>query len=68
MGAKGFLNQLFAYCSVIVDVWELRKLNLYGKDACPGPQSDSSGWNRGHDGKFSNGRNGKRGELHEPFQ
>ena len=47
----------------IVDVWELRKLKLYGKDACPGPQSDSSGWDQGQDGEFSNGRNGKSGKL-----
>ena len=44
-------------------MWELRKLNLYGKDACPGPQSDSSGWDWGQDDEFSNGRNGKRGKL-----
>ena len=31
---------------------------LYGKDARPGPQSDSSGWDRV--GEFSNGRNGKK--------
>ena len=28
----------------IVNLWELRKLKLNGKDACPDPQSDSSGW------------------------
>ena len=44
-------------------MWELRKLKLYGKDVCSGPQSDSSGWDRGQDGEFSDGRNGKCGEL-----
>ena len=28
----------------IVDVWESRKLRLYGENACPGPQPNSSGW------------------------
>ena len=41
-------------------MWELRKLILYGKDECPGPQSDSLWWDQGQDSKFSNG---KRGEL-----
>ena len=27
----------------IVDVWESRKLRLYGENACPGPQPNSSG-------------------------
>ena len=33
------------------------------KDACPGPQSDSSRWDWGQDGEFRNGKNGKWGEL-----
>ena len=28
-------------------------------DACPGPQSDSSGWDRGQNDEFRNGRRGK---------
>ena len=31
----------------IVDVWESRKLRLYGENACPGPQPNSSGWDLG---------------------
>ena len=27
-----------------IDVWESRKLRLYGENACPGPQLNSSGW------------------------
>ena len=30
---------------------------LYGEDACPDPQSDSSEWDWGQDGEFRNGRN-----------
>ena len=41
----------------IVDVWELKQLKSYGKDTCPGPQSDSSRWDRDLDGRFRNGRN-----------
>ena len=33
----------------IVDVWESR---LYGENACPGPQPNSSGWDLGQDGKL----------------
>ena len=60
MGPKDFSYLLTV---IIVDMWELRKLKLYDKYACPGPQSDSSGWDRSQDGKFSYGRNGKSGEL-----
>ena len=60
---KDFSYLLTVVKKFIVDMWELRKLKLYGKDACPGPQFDSSGWDQGHDGKFSNGRNSKRGEI-----
>ena len=35
----------------LVDVWESRKLKLYDDNACPAPQSDSSGWDLGQDGK-----------------
>ena len=47
----------------IVDVWESRKLRLYGENACPGPQPNSSGWDLGQDGKLWNGRNGRSGKL-----
>ena len=47
MGAKVYL--LIVVNEFIVNVWELRKLKLYGKDARPGPQSDSSGWDRDQD-------------------
>ena len=47
----------------IVDVWESRKLRLYGDNACPGPQPNSSGWDLGQDGKLWNGRNGRSGKL-----
>ena len=42
----------------IVNVWESRK---HGENACPGPQSNSSGWDLGQDG--INGRNGRNGKL-----
>ena len=57
---KDFSYLLIVVKEFIVDVWDLRKLKFYRKDACPGPQSDSSGRDRGQDGEFSNGRNGKR--------
>ena len=60
MGTKGFSYLHTVVKEFIVNAWELRKLKLYGKDTCPGPQSDSSWWDRGQDGEF---RNGKRGEL-----
>ena len=62
VGSELWVQKDFSFLlkEFIVDVWELRKLT---KDACPGPQSDSSGWDRGQDGEFSNGRNGKSGEL-----
>ena len=47
----------------IVDVWESRKLRLYGENACPGPQPNSSGWDLGQDGKLWNGWNGRSGKL-----
>ena len=47
----------------IVDVWESRKLRLYGENAYPGPQPNSSGWDLGQDGKLWNGRNGRSGKL-----
>ena len=47
----------------IVDVWESRKLRLYGENACPGPQPNSSGWDLGQDGKLWNGRNSRSGKL-----
>ena len=47
----------------LVDVWECRKLKLYGDSACPGPQPNSLGWDLGQDGKLWNGRNGRSGEL-----
>ena len=37
------------------------QLKLHGKDACPGPQFDSLGRDRGQDSEFSN--DGKRDEL-----
>ena len=46
----------------IADVWESRKLRLYGENACPGPQPNSSRWDLGQDGKL-NGRNGRSGKL-----
>ena len=61
MGGKGYL--LTVVKEFIVGMWELRKLKFYGKDARPGSQPDSSGWDRGGDGEFSNGRNGKCGKL-----
>ena len=42
---------------LLVDVWESRKLKLYGDNAYPGPQPNSSGWDPGQDGKLWNGRN-----------
>ena len=47
----------------IVDVWESRKLRLYGENVCPGPQPNSLGWDLGQDGKLRNGRNGRSGKL-----
>ena len=47
----------------LVDVWESRKLKLYGDNACPGLQPNSSGWDLGQDGKLRNGRNGRSGKL-----
>ena len=44
-------------------LWESRKLKLYGDNACPGPQPNSSGWDLGQDGKLWNGRNGRSGKL-----
>ena len=44
-------------------MWESRKLRLYGENACPGPQPNSSGWNLGQDGKLWNRRNGRSGKL-----
>ena len=41
-------------------MWESRK---HGENACPGPQPNSSGWDRGQDGKLWNGRNGRSGKL-----
>ena len=35
-----------------------RKLKLYGDNACPGPQPNSSGWDLGQDGKLWNSGNG----------
>ena len=35
--------QLFGLKEFLVDLWEVRKLKLYGKNTCPGPQSDSLG-------------------------
>ena len=37
----------------------------YGENLCPaaGPQSNSSGWDLGQDGKLWNGRNGRGGKL-----
>ena len=34
---------------------ESRKLRLYGENACPAPQPNSSGWDLGQDGKLRNG-------------
>ena len=53
----------FAYCrEFIAKVWEIRKLKLYGKDTCPGPQSDFLEWDQGQDG-----RNGRRGHSIDVF-
>ena len=49
-----------ALCIYIVNVWESR---LYGENACPGPQPNSSGWDLGQDGKLWNGRNDGSGKL-----
>ena len=35
----------------------------YGENACPGPQPNSSEWDRGQDGKMWNGRNGRSDKL-----
>ena len=68
LGSELWVEKDFSYLltvvrEFIVGMWELRKLKLYGKDACPGSQSDSSGWNQGQDGEFSKGGNDKRGRL-----
>ena len=47
----------------IVDVWESRKLRLYGENICSDPQPNSSVWDLGQDGKLWNDRNGKSGKL-----
>ena len=47
----------------LVDVWGCRKLKLYGDNACPSPQPNSSGWDRGQVGKLWNGRNGRSGKM-----
>ena len=44
---KDFSYLLTVVKEFIVEVWELRK---YCKEACPGPQSDFSGWDWGQDG------------------
>ena len=59
LGSELWVEKDFIYLLTVVtvDVWELRKQKLYGKDACPGPQSDSSGWDWGQD--VSNGKRDK---------
>ena len=44
-------------------MWESRTLRLYGENACPAPQPNSSGWDLGQDCKLWNGRNGRSGKL-----
>ena len=46
-----------------VNVWESRKLRLYGENACPSPQPHSLEWDLGQDGKLWNRRNGRSGKL-----
>ena len=62
----------FSYClanvEFLVDLWKVKKLKLYGQNACPGPQSDSSGRGQGQDGKFWNGRNDKWDKLSHSMQ
>ena len=58
MDRKDFSYLLTVVNKFIVNVWEVRKLKLYGKDACPGSQSNSLGWDQGHDGDFNNGQRG----------
>ena len=56
----GSSDLLTAVKKFTVDMWELMKLKLYGKDACSGPVT---GWDWGQDGEFSISRNGKKGKL-----
>ena len=56
MWGDDFSSLLSIVKEFIVDVWESRKLRLYGENACPGPQPNSSGWDLGQDGKLWNGR------------
>ena len=43
----------------IVELWEIRKLKLWGGELCPGPHSESSGWDLGPGGtcELANGMN-----------
>ena len=45
-----------SWLSIRNNVWESRRLRLYGERA-------SSGWDLGQDGKLWNGRNGRSGKL-----
>ena len=52
MWEDDFSSLLSIVKKCIVDVWESRKLILYGENACPGLQPNSSGWELGQDGKL----------------
>ena len=59
MGGAAHIHIIKTNKEFIVDVWESRKLRLYGES----PKPNSSGWDLGQDGKLWNGRNGRSGKL-----
>ena len=50
MWKKDFNYLLSAVKEFVVELWELRKLKLYGSHSCPSLHSDSSGWDLGKGG------------------
>ena len=56
---KDFSYLLAAVKEFIVNVWEARKLKLYGDDTQPGLHAGSSGWDLGQDGKLRSDMGGK---------
>ena len=65
MWKEDFSYLLSAVKQFIVELWELRKLKLYGSNSCLSPHSDSSGWDLGKGGScmLGNGKNGGNGKL-----
>ena len=65
MWTEDFSYLLSAVKEFIVELWELRKLKLYGSSSCPSPHSDSSGWDldKGGSCTLGNDKNGGSGKL-----